>query len=175
MINGAFISMDLLYRYTLSRSWAPLSIASARRALMFLMLNPSTADASVDDPTIRRCVGFAKSWGYTDLMVGNLYAYRATDPKALSQVGDPVGERNEHWLGEMIRDAHRVVCAWGDSTPKGEEPSRWKKRVARLIPDEKRLCFGFTKKGNPLHPLYLPARRTPSLWNVEPAQLGDTE
>ncbi len=108
---GAVISDDQKYRYLLHRDIQPL--ASERKAMVFVMLNPSTADATEDDPTIRRCIGFAKREDATDLYVLNLYAYRATDPEELKQAPDPVGPENDRWLMQFL-DAHdQVVCAVG--------------------------------------------------------------
>jgi hypothetical protein len=77
------------------------------------MLNPSTADGKEDDPTIRRCIGFAKAWEYGSLDVVNLFAFRATDPKELLYVKDPMGPDNNLWLGLSAEAAARIVLAWG--------------------------------------------------------------
>ena len=141
-----------LYRYTLSRHWGP------GEALMFVMLNPSTADADLDDPTIRRCVGFAKREGFSALTVVNLYAYRATDPKALLTCGDPVGPDNDQILSlYLLRPwtyTQPVVCAWGANA----KPDRVKAFMEKH--DEGNLfCLGTTKSGAPKHPLYIPANQ----------------
>lgn len=89
MEKTAIISEDEKYRYQLSRCWD-----ETKPRILFIMLNPSTADANIDDPTIRRVISFAKSWGYGGVYVGNLFAFRSTDPKGLKQIADPVGENN---------------------------------------------------------------------------------
>ena len=91
--KDAVLSECKKYRYMLRRVWD-----RTKPACLFIGLNPSTADATVDDPTIRRCVGFADSWGYGELVVGNLYAFRATKPKDMFNQDDPVGPFNDLWL-----------------------------------------------------------------------------
>lgn len=97
MDKGAIISGCGKYRYSLWRTWD-----KKLPKVMFIMLNPSTADAYEDDPTIRRCINFAKSWGYGGIVVGNLFAYRATNPKKLILIDDPSGSANHHYLTHMI-------------------------------------------------------------------------
>lgn len=152
------------YRYTLTRNWSSVPTVvrgfTGSGTVCFVMLNPSTADETTDDPTIRRCVGFARSWGYARLIVVNLFAMRATDPADLYDAAcagcDPVGPENETWIAEAISEAQTVVCAWGASMN------------ARLLahPDipmicEKYahvpMCLGVTKSGAPRHPLYVAA------------------
>jgi hypothetical protein len=125
---------------------------------VFVMLNPSTADASVDDPTIRRCVGFAASWSCTELIVVNLYAYRATDPSELLGLAAPVaaGPDNDWHVREEVGNALAVsgvvVAAWG-----AHEAARWGHRgeLRRWLHDQGARCLGTTKGGAPRHPLYL--------------------
>jgi hypothetical protein len=137
----ALISDDTKYRYQLSRIWD-----DSKPRILFIMLNPSTADSNNDDPTIRRVIGFAKLWGYGGLHVGNLYAYRSTDPKALKEVADPVGKENITHIQSLIRDSDRVVYAWGNNK---SEPA-WLKE---LVPEP--YCIDVSKYGIPKHPLYL--------------------
>ena len=100
------------YRYRLERDLGALT--ATRGAVAFIMLNPSTADATTDDPTIRRCIGYARAWGYARLIVGNAYAWRSTDPAGLWTAGPgPVGPDNDQHLEQIARDAEPVVCAWG--------------------------------------------------------------
>lgn len=134
------------YRYRLERWWD-----EDRPAVLFVMLNPSTADARDDDPTIRRCVGFARGWGAGGLLVGNLYALRATDPRGLVGVADPVGPENDEHLAAMHRAAARTVVAWG-AWP-GPDPAR-PTRVLELLGGAVR-ALGTTRSGAPRHPLYL--------------------
>jgi len=156
--RGAVISLDQKYRYHLWRR-AP----DARNRCLFVMLNPSVADAHQDDPTIGRCVDYARRWGHDGLDVVNLFAWRATDPAELPKVDDPIGERNQDYLLRLARECMLVVCAWGDgpSVPmRSQVGQRWVARFhdasdAALKTFEKAMCFGTTKSGNPKHPLYL--------------------
>lgn len=153
----AVISADGLYRYELHRSWG------AGPVVEFIMLNPSTADAEVDDATIRRCIGFAKQWGYGALVVRNLYAYRATDPGELVNIEDPVGPENREYLG---RDgADRTIAAWG-AHPAADGwwsgyPFGWQRHV---IKRRRLYCLGINANGSPKHPLYVPADRALTRW-----------
>ena len=108
MRGGATFSADRRYRYRLWREWD-----RSRAVVAFVMLNPSTADASRDDPTIRRCIGFARAWGFGGVEVANLFALRATDPRHLRGVPDPVGPRNARSLKLALAHASLVVVAWG--------------------------------------------------------------
>src|SRR5262249_1429413 len=113
--NVAVISACGCFRYYLARR-----IAAGDRVATFIMLNPSTADAFVDDPTVRKCQGFARRWGCSLLRVVNLFAVRATNPVAIKAAADPVGPDNKAWvnaaLGASVSGRDRVntvVCAWG--------------------------------------------------------------
>jgi hypothetical protein len=97
------------YRYHLSRIWD-----HNRPPLAWIMLNPSTADEKIDDPTIRRCMGFARREGAGGVEILNLFAWRSTIPKALRSVDDPIGQDNDKWIEETLRSHLRVVCAWGE-------------------------------------------------------------
>lgn len=148
---SAVISDCGRYRYLLTRqSHTP----GARETVVFCMLNPSTADASVDDPTIRRCRGFADRWDCAGLAVVNLYAYRATDPRALRALDpiDAVGPANDNWLRDVAAKASGIVCAWGTNS----DPQRVRDVVAIFTSNQARLyCLGTTKDGHPRHPLYI--------------------
>lgn len=136
------------FRYTLFREW------SASPSCLFLMLNPSTADAEQDDPTIRRCIGYAKAWGFGGLTVANLFALRSTDPAALYVAADPIGPDNDVTIDRLAREAGAVICAWGTH---GARLDRGKHVGRRLTDAGVRLeCLGTTRDGNPRHPLYLP-------------------
>jgi hypothetical protein len=149
--SGATFSRDRRYRYRLWRSWGDPALPC-----VFVGLNPSTADESNDDPTIRKCVGFAKHWGFGGVDVVNLFAFRSTEPAALSVVKDPVGRNNAYHVTLALRDAKRIVWAWGSHSP----------RIRRLVlPESTSLCtmertceagtLGITKDGSPRHPLML--------------------
>ena len=146
----AIISQDKKYRYQLSRIWD-----EEKPNILFIMLNPSTADADVDDPTIRRVMNFSKSWGYGGVFVGNLYAFRSTDPKALRHTDDPVGEDNIEHIKELIGVTERVVYAWGNNQ---KEPE-W---LSSLV--DTPYCIDISKKGVPKHPLYLKSELQPKLY-----------
>lgn len=154
MISAAHFSPDRLYRYMLLRRWD-----SSRPTAMFVGLNPSTADETLDDPTIRRCIRYAKDWGYGALLMGNIYALRSTDPKGLNAVEHPTGPDNDAWLEKMGRSAGIVVAAWG-AWP-GPVKSR-PQRVAELF--EKLHALGLTANGEPRHPLYMKADAQPQVW-----------
>src|SRR5580765_5070589 len=109
MIGGATISPDGKYRYLLSREYEDGMFGT----VLFVMLNPSTADATKDDATIRRCVGFTKRWGYSTLEVVNLFAFRATHPRDLWKADDPVGPDNDVTISDAVRRAQLIVAAWG--------------------------------------------------------------
>lgn len=144
--KGADISTDGLYRYSLWRVWD-----KSKPSVLFICLNPSTADATDDDPTIRRCIGFAKSWGFGSLYMGNLFAFRATNPNELFEARDPVGANNDKWLLELSLKCQKVVFAWGAN---GNLLGR-NKTVALTFPEA--YCIKRTKEGHPSHPLYLKA------------------
>ena len=144
--KGANISADALYRYSLWRLWD-----TSKPAVLFIGLNPSTADATDDDPTIRRCLGFARSWGFGSLCMGNLFAFRATDPMALYEAADPVGPDNDKWLLELSVKCQKVVFAWG---AKGQLMGRDKTLASAFT---EAYCIKRTKEGHPSHPLYLKA------------------
>lgn len=145
MTRSAILSEDEIYRYVLQRSWEENA-----RSLMIIGLNPSTADAIHDDPTIRKCIKFAKSWGYGSLFVLNLFAYRATDPKDLLKSKHPIGPENDQHLKKMAEKVDQIVCAWGNW---GSYEDR-AKRVLRFLP--KTTAIKINKTGHPSHPLYLP-------------------
>lgn len=150
-----YLSMDAhisdcgRYRYSLIRR-----LDMGERAILFVGLNPSTADASQDDPTIRRCVGFARAWGFDWLYMGNLNAFRSTDPKGLPT--DPieaVGPRNQEELAWMAQKAEIVVAAWG-----ANRLNRYAAQLGeRIQRRENARHLGLTKSGAPKHPLYMAA------------------
>jgi len=146
---SALISGCGNYRYWLSRA-SEVPCEPSRKRVLFMMLNPSTADAEIDDPTIRRCRGFAKSWGCNGMAVINLYAFRATNPKELLQCDDPVGIDNDFWIQKLAQEFGYVVCAWGNNA-KQERVDH----VLSLLFNVPLMCLGVTKAGMPKHPLYL--------------------
>ena len=132
------------YRYSLWREWL-----GGEGYAMFVALNPSVADEVQDDPTIRRCIAFAKAWGYSGLCMTNLFAFRATDPRDMKIAADPVGPDNDTHLLALSADAGVIVAAWGvHGVHKGRASA-----VCKLLPSLH--CLALTKEGHPKHPLYL--------------------
>jgi hypothetical protein len=160
---SAVISPCGTYRYRLTR--AAESLAPVKSTALFVMLNPSTADAQLDDPTIRRCRGFSKLWDCNGLAVANLYALRSTNPAALWTHPDPVGPENDDYLWNFARQCSDVVCAWG-SNAKPERVAR----VASIMLDAgaRFWCLGTTKDGSPRHPLYVRADQPLIEWSPQP-------
>lgn len=143
--SGAVISPCALYRYRLWRQWAD------GPTCVFVMLNPSTADADHDDPTIRRCIGFARREGCGRLEVVNLFAFRATSPAAMKAASDPVGPDNDFRIREATnRPSPLVIAAWGSH---GNFRGRSAEVLARFGGDW--ACLGRTSAGEPKHPLYI--------------------
>lgn len=125
MLLHTILSDDKVYRYVLHRDLREEQEALLRaRPCMFLMLNPSTADESLDDPTVRKCKGYARRWGFTDLLIGNLFAFRATDPKDLLMHKDRAdGPENVAWVAKMLAASEIVVCGWGQTPRRSSTPS----------------------------------------------------
>lgn len=150
------------YRYTLWREWRlphglpyPLPLHTASEFVMFIGLNPSTADETKDDPTIRKCVGFAKRWGYGALCMTNLFAFRATQPKDMMAQERAVGPDNIAWLRKCAEQASLVVAAWGT---KGSfrHQDRVVENYLKHLAHKPLKCLRKTKDGYPEHPLYVP-------------------
>ena len=155
--STATFSACRTYRYALTRTWS-----DARLPLAFVMLNPSTADAFTVDPTIRRCLGFARRWGAGGLLVLNAYGLRSIDPKVLRGHPDPIGPSNDAVIAERLAaPAARVVVAWGAHA----EPDR-ARHVAELIcaAGHRPACLGRTKTGAPRHPLYVASATLAEEW-----------
>jgi hypothetical protein len=153
--------MDMRARFSECRTWR----YSLTRGLeggdgtvvAFVGLNPSTADEAHDDPTVRRCIGFAREWGFARVEVVNVYAFRARDPRELWRADDPVGPDNDRILAQVLDRAELVIAAWGMHAPA--------ERLDELAPvlDRRPLhALGVTKNGAPRHPLYLRADVRPS-------------
>jgi len=133
------------WRYRLTREWD-----EGLPVVNFVGLNPSTADAMVDDPTVRRCVGFARQWGFGKLVMTNIFAWRATDPNDMRRQADPVGEDNDEHLRKAAREAQLVVACWGEG---GQHLARGQAASGLLGIDVR--CLGTNLSGQPKHPLYL--------------------
>lgn len=167
---SAIISPCGTYRYRLERdlgqppedfAWAPTAPRRTGGTVLWIMLNPSTADAHVDDPTIRKVVGFSRLHRFSRAIVVNLFAFRSTDPKAcesamVTDFDAAVGPDNQQHVMEAAIDAEAIVCAWG-AAPWAEEQARavcgW---LDDLVHAPEGICLGTTKSGAPKHPLYVP-------------------
>ncbi len=158
MIKGAQFSDCRKYRYALWRTWN-----AGECQVTFIGLNPSTADEDTDDPTIRRCIGFAKKWGFGGINMLNLFAYRATDPKVLMRAPvNPIGKANNDFLKMYHTPAGLSVACWGQHgllMNRGDE-------VIEMLGKNTLSCLGVTKKGQPKHPLYLPKDTAPMLLSL---------
>lgn len=173
---GAIISADQRHRYLLWREWRGThdpknwnwfgAVDGAGEPLgepkpvLFVMLNPSTADGASDDPTVRRCVSFAASWKFERLEIVNLFAYRTSEPAALLALtdrDDPIGRDNMMHVQRAASRADLIVCAWGDG---GSDYLGQAETIRGWIGDRPVYALGLTRKGNPRHPLYL-VRSTP--------------
>lgn len=159
------------YRYTLWREWdvdlltgCSDDIPHADKYVQFIGLNPSTADETVDDPTIRRCIGFAKAWGYGALCMTNLFAWRDTDPKAMKKAGDLVaGIDNQHHLLQCASHAEIVIAAWGKDGVHLNQDLNVRQYMDSIgVPLHH---LGLNGDGTPKHPLYLKKTTKPELWN----------
>ena len=150
IVGEAIFSDDDVYRYVLTRG-------DAINPVVWIMLNPSTADAFVDDPTIRRTLGYMRSWGYGGVRILNVFALRATDPKELKKVADPAGPENVKFISETLITARNnqwpVICAWGATgNYKGAADTIMEIARDNYVPLS---CLKLTKGGHPGHPLYL--------------------
>lgn len=152
MHRAAEISGCKQFRYLLSRRWAN------GLALTFIMLNPSTADALEDDHTIRKCIGFAKRFGFAGIVVVNLFAYRATDPAELRRAGFPPGPLNLDYLltvtGEATKAGAPIVCAWGAHARRNAFAAELVAGMQKVGADLRALRI--LDDGTPAHPLTLP-------------------
>ena len=149
---AALFSPCRRYRYALWREWI-----DGAGTVNFIGLNPSTADEVQDDPTIRRCVGYAKAWGFQRLCMLNLFAFRATDPKDMMAADDPIGPDNDAVLAKQV-GRNDTVAAWG--------VGGWYRGRGQFIHDmyPQLKILRLTKSGHPAHPLYLPASLRPVEW-----------
>lgn len=150
---SAILSPCRTYRYTLTRQWS-----GGAGTINFIGLNPSTADETQDDPTIRRCTGFAKSWGFARFVMLNLFAFRATDPKEMMRAADPVGPDNNAHIARHVA-INDTVAAWGNGG--------WYRGRGPFIHDiyPQLMMLRLTGSGHPAHPLYLPKTLRPQAWS----------
>lgn len=150
MEKSAILSADRKYRYVLTRIWD-----EKKPTVVFIGLNPSTADEEVDDETIRKCIGYAKRWGYGKLIMVNLFAFRSTDPSMLKRVEDPVGPDNDSYIQKCVSESNLVIACWGNH---GKLLNRDKALMGSL---PNLVCLKRNKNGTPHHPLYLSKDITP--------------
>jgi len=143
MQKSAIISECGMYRYELKRIWD-----DSKPWVLFICLNPSTADHEEEDNTSRVCINYAKRWGYGGLVIANLFAYRSTDKSVLYQVSDPVGPENDQHLQRLSEEAVETVCAWTD------DGAFMKRDLAVLLILKSPKCLTKLKSGRPGHPLY---------------------
>lgn len=160
MKTSAIIDETGQYRYSLVREWDP-----DKPRVAFVMLSGSTADAKKDDPTLRRCVGFAKSWGYGSLEVVNLFGYRTTFPQELKRAADPIGPENDKYILAAMRRSKDVIVAWGThGTYRGRDKEIIRMLIHTGVPEIK--CLEITKEGHPRHPLYVRGNVEPILFKM---------
>ena len=146
--NDAVISECGKYRYLLRRTWD-----HSKPRVLYVMLNPSTADAMLDDATIRSCVRLASGHGYGSMEVVNVFAYRATQPDELLKQPDPIGPRNEVMVEAAVGRCDVVICAWGAFPPARDHAAPVLNAIRAHRPAA--YCFGKTKAVAPKHPLYI--------------------
>ena len=164
----AVMSTDALYRYQLSRCW---DLTGTLPILVFLMLNPSTANEVVPDATTRRCITFARAAGYGGLVLVNLYALRSRRPQVLQTHADPIGAMNDEHIRAVVRRYRQVVCAWG-AVGHRSRLARMREVVALVQgAGGNLLCLDTTQDGHPRHPLYLASSCVLRPW-VPPASLA---
>lgn len=156
--QSAIFDQSGRYRYSLWREWDWQT-----PKVGFVMLNPSRADSLVDDPTIRRCIGFAHTWGFGGLEVVNLFAYRTTNPVELGRVADPVGGENNFYLISLQKRVEQIVLAWGNG---GSLQGR-DRTALTLLSEQSLYCLGLTQTGQPRHPLYLRRDTLPVPFTVQ--------
>lgn len=148
-ISGAVFDKDPKYRYLLWRIWEDWDIENPPAMVQFIGLNPSTADEIENDPTVTRCINYAKDWGYDGMFMSNIFAWRDTNPKNMKVAEKPIGQFNDNFLLTTHQESAITVACWGNHGAyknRGDE-------VMRLIPDL--YILSMTKIGHPSHPLYL--------------------
>lgn len=150
MKKDAILSDCRMYRYALWRIWD-----DSLTQVLFICLNPSKADETIDDQTVSRCISFAKSWGLGSICMANLFAFRSREPEDMKAAADPIGPENDRWLKKLSATADLTVAAWGN---KGDFLDR-DQMVRSIFPDLTDLKL--TKKGQPAHPSRLPASLAP--------------
>lgn len=156
--SGAIFSDCRKYRYVLWRRWNSVSLFGddPMNHIMFIGLNPSTANENDDDPTIRRVIRFAKDWGYNGVYMLNLFAIVSADPKVLQTPGLDLQMNNQHWIDRMYQLSADVLFAWGTF----KEAKTRAKEIISMFPYA--ICLGKNADGSPKHPLYIAANTVPN-------------
>ena len=144
MLKQAIFSKCNKYRYSLSRIWD-----AEKQRCLFIGLNPSTAGASEEDPTIRKLIAYTRSWGYGGFQICNLFAIRSSNPQIISKCDDPIGQLNTNYLHAAIASNHKHILIWGNW---GEQHDDIEELLERI---QEPLCLGHNMNGSPKHPLYL--------------------
>lgn len=153
MRRDAEIDLSGIYRYSLTRCWD-----EKRGKVVFVLLNPSVADKFIDDNTVKKCIGFAKLWGYGSLEIVNLFAFRAMNPQDLKSANEPIGAENNRYILDAVKSAQLVVVGWGNNCSmwgKHHQNSQRSHQVLALLRDHNPHFLAMTKKGHPKHPLYV--------------------
>lgn len=158
--SGATFSADRVYRYLLWRTWD-----ETLPAVSFCMLNPSTADEEKEDPTVRRCLRFARDWGCGKLIVVNIFALRSTDPHALYRNPDPIGAENDFYIRQAFTESAEMIAAWGNHGAYLERGTAVCKMLAKAF-DRPLKHLGITDLGEPRHPLYLRGDSERKEWRI---------
>ena len=157
-MNACIFSPKRLYRYSLVSI-----VGTEKKICLFICLNPSTADETRDDNTVRRCKSYAKQWGYGVFSIANIFAYRATNPKELYKAANPIGLDNDRYIRESAECADLIVAAWGNH---GDHLGRGEDVLNILKGTEKPVhTLGLTKAGQPKHPLYLSKNTAVEMFN----------
>jgi hypothetical protein len=151
------------YRYSLTQRWG-----HGERLIVWVLLNPSMVEETVDDPTTLRVGEFSRRWGYDRMEIVNLFALRAAGPEELCRVEDPVGPKNLSFVRQAVTSAELVVVGWGDGVEHAPARPETLDEVIRLRrANTAMLCFGVTDAGNPLHPASLDRSRIPLVWTPQ--------
>jgi hypothetical protein len=152
--GGAWFDAGRSYRYLLWRAWG-----DAGRFVLFILLNPSTADQDANDPTVERCERRARAMGFDGLLVANLFAHRASDPARLREAPDPIGPHNDAALSLLQPLAGQTICGWGAHGCCRDRGRTVREKLQRPL-----YHLGLTRDGQPRHPLYLPYWVLPQAW-----------
>jgi hypothetical protein len=143
------------YRYVLYRVWD-----KSKPKIAFIGLNPSVADERQDDNTVRKCINIARREGYGSMIMLNAYAYRSTDPKALTIQPDVVGNHNDHHIAKECKDANKIVIAWGNHATDDRHAM-----LLKVLEGHQLYCFAKNNNGKPKHPLYVSLKAPLLLYN----------